>query len=186
MAFPPFGNSDHVGASVSIGFPSNSKGDAPFLRVAYDYSRADCDGLRDHLRDVHRDFWRAANSVLNKGKSAIPALFNGPELLSSAFDEAKLIAKNVSKNSNLDGSGISLPIFSSKTNLKLLNIYVTLKLVKFITNLDSSKASSPDCIPVAVLKNCEPELPYIQSPRYVSEGILFFRLLECFIGGSFI
>ena len=26
-----------------------------------------------------RDFWRIANSVLNKGKSAIPPLFNGPE-----------------------------------------------------------------------------------------------------------
>ena len=32
---------------------------------------------------------------------------------------------------------------------------------KVITNLDSSKASSPDCIPVVVLKNCEPELSYI-------------------------
>ena len=32
---------------------------------------------------------------------------------------------------------------------------------KVITNLDSSKASGPDCIPVVVLKNCEPELPYI-------------------------
>ena len=27
-----------------------------------------------------RDFWRIANSVLNKGKSAIPPLFNGPLL----------------------------------------------------------------------------------------------------------
>ena len=31
---------------------------------------------------------------------------------------------------------------------------------KFITNLDSSKASGLDCIRVVVLKNCEPELPY--------------------------
>ena len=28
-------------------------------------------------------------------------------------------------------------------------------------NLDLSKASGPDCIPVVVLKNCEPELSYI-------------------------
>ena len=28
-------------------------------------------------------------------------------------------------------------------------------------NLDSSKVSCPDCIPVVVLKNCEPELSYI-------------------------
>ena len=48
-----------------------------------------------------RDFWRIANSVLNKGKSAIPPLFNGPEVLSSASDKAKLFAENFSKNSNL-------------------------------------------------------------------------------------
>ena len=37
-----------------------------------------------------RDFWRIANSVLNKGKSATP-LFNSPEVLSSASDKAKLL-----------------------------------------------------------------------------------------------
>ena len=52
MAFPPLGNSDHVVVSVSIDFPINSKQDTPFHHVAYDYSRADWDGLRDHLRDV--------------------------------------------------------------------------------------------------------------------------------------
>ena len=52
MAFPPLGNSDHVVVSVSIDFPSNSQRDAPFHRMAYDYSRADRDGLRDHLRNV--------------------------------------------------------------------------------------------------------------------------------------
>ena len=31
---------------------------------------------------------------------------------------------------------------------------------KVRTNLDSSKVSGPDCIPVVVLKNCEPELSY--------------------------
>ena len=52
MAFPPLGSSDHVVVSVSIDFPSNSQQDAPFHRIAYDYSRADWDGLCDHLRDV--------------------------------------------------------------------------------------------------------------------------------------
>ena len=32
---------------------------------------------------------------------------------------------------------------------------------KVIVNLDLSKVSGPDCIPVVVLKNCEPELSYI-------------------------
>ena len=52
MAFPPLRNSDHVVVSVSIDFPTNSHRDAPFHRIAYDYSLADWDGLRDHLRDV--------------------------------------------------------------------------------------------------------------------------------------
>ena len=32
---------------------------------------------------------------------------------------------------------------------------------KVIANLDSSKVSGPDCIPVVILKNWEPELSYI-------------------------
>ena len=39
------------------------------------------------------NFRRFANSVLNKGKSAIVPLFNGPVMLSSASDEAKLFAE---------------------------------------------------------------------------------------------
>ena len=268
MAFLPLGNSDHVVVSVSIVFPINSKQEIPFHCVAYDYSRANRDGLCDHLRDapwedilklsasaaaselcewvqveidvyiphrkyqikphsspwfsaafaaaiVHRnhfshlykqnkfsestvkfrqassrrkkvlkaaklayatktkqsitsqklgcrDFWRIANSVLNKDKSAIPPLFNGTEALSSASDKEKLFARNFSKNSNLDDPGISLPVFPSRTNFKLYNISITHKIVKkVIPNLDSSKAFGPDCIPVVVLKNCEPELSYI-------------------------
>ena len=62
-----------------------------------------------------RDFWRIANSVLNKGKSAIPLLYLNSEVLSSASDKAKLFAENFSKNPNLDDSGISLPVFHSST-----------------------------------------------------------------------
>ena len=271
MPFAPSGNSDHV--VVSVSFPTNSQQDGPFHRIAYDYSRADWNGLRDNLRDVpwedifklgasaaanefcewvqvgidvyiphrryqvkshssswfsaacaaaivHRnhffhlyqrqkssdskvkfrqasnhckraleaakvayanktnesitsqklgslDFWRIANSVLNKGQSAIPPLFNGLEVLSSASDKAKLFAENFSLNSNLDGSHVSLPVFPSRTNLKLHNISVTPKMVrKVVMNLDSSKASGPDCIPVVVLKNCELELSYILAELF--------------------
>ena len=64
MAFPPLGNSDHAVVSVSTDFPINSKQDTPFHRVAYDYSRADWDGLCDHLRDVPwDDFFKLNASV---------------------------------------------------------------------------------------------------------------------------
>ena len=116
---------------------------------------------------VSQDFWWIANSVLNKDKSAIPPLFTSPEVLSTASDKAKLYAENFSKNSNLDDLGISLPVFLSKTNLKLHNISVTPKMVKkIIMNLDLSKASGPDCIPVVVLRNCESELSYILAELF--------------------
>ena len=70
----------------------------------------------------------------------MPPLFNGPEVLSSLY---------------------LLPVFLARTNLKLHNFSVTPKMVKkFIMNLDSSKASGPDCITVAVLNNSELELFY--------------------------
>ena len=50
-----------------------------------------------------QDFWQTANSVLNKGKSAIN-LFNTPDMLSSVSDKAKLCAKYFSKRTNLDES----------------------------------------------------------------------------------
>ena len=266
------GNSDHVVVSVSIDFPTNSQQDAPFHRIAYDYSRADWDGLRDHLRDVpwedifklsasaaasefckwvqvgidvyilyrksqvkphsspwfsaacaaivHRnpffrlyqkekssdsdgkfrqpsnrckmvfeaaklayankakesitsqklgshDFWRIANSVLNKGKSAIPPLFNGLEMLSSASNKTKMFAENFSLNANIDDSDICLPVFLFRTNLKLDNFFVTPKMVrKVVMNPDLSKAFDPDCIPAVVLKDCQPKLSNILAELF--------------------
>ena len=88
-------------------------------------------------------------------------------MLPSVSDKAKLCAKNFSRNSNLEDSGISLSVFFSRTNLKLYNTFVTPKCVKkVIPNLDLLKASGPDCIPVVVLKNCEPELLYILAELF--------------------
>ena len=228
IVFPLLGNSDHVFVSVSINFLSNSKRDALFHCIAYDFSCADWGSLRDHFRDVpwkdifkvsvsaaaiefwidvntlhgkyqlkshsspwfsaacaaaiaHRNhffylyqqsnssesqvkfwqannrcksvleaakcahanktkesitsqkpgcqgFWRIANSVLYKDKSAISPLFTIWKLLSSRSDKAKLFARNFSKNSSLDDSGISVPVFSSRTSLKQHSISVTPKI----------------------------------------------------------
>ena len=69
MAFPPLENSDHVVVSVSIDFPSNSYWDAPFYRIAYDYSCAHWDGLHGHLRDVP---WE---DIFKLGGSAAASVF---------------------------------------------------------------------------------------------------------------
>ena len=87
--------------------------------------------------------------------------------MSYASYKARLFAENFCKNFYLDGSCISLPVFLSGTNLKLHNISIIPKLVKKVTmNLDLSKASGPDCIPVVVLKNCEFELSYILAELF--------------------
>ena len=100
----------------------------------------------------------------------IPPLFNGPDVFSSAFDKAKLFAKNFY-------ASISLPVFPSRTNLRLHNIFKTPEMVeKVITNLDSSKASDPDCIPVVFLRNCEPELLYI-----LAELFNIYLIESCFL-----
>ena len=69
-----------------------------------------------------------------------------------------------------------MPVFPSRANLKLHNISISPKMVKkVITNLDSSKASGPDCIPVVVVRNYEPKLSYM-----LAELLNKFRKQSCF------
>ena len=87
--------------------------------------------------------------------------------MSFASDKAKLFAENFSKNPNVDDLGIFLPVFRSRTNLKLHNISVNPEMVKkVITKLDLSKESRPDYIPVMVLENCESERSYILAELF--------------------
>ena len=72
MAFPPLENSDHVVVSVSIDFSSDSKRNAPFHHIAYDYSRADWDSLHDHLRDAP---WE---DIFKLGVSAVASEYPSP------------------------------------------------------------------------------------------------------------
>ena len=93
-------------------------------------------------------------------------------MLSSASDKAKFSTENVSKNSHTDDSGICLLFFPSITNLKLHNISA-IPVKKVIMNLNLSKASGRDCIPVVVLKDCGSELSYILAKlfnKYLKES----------------
>ena len=80
---------------------------------------------------------------------------------------------------------VSLSVFPSRTNLKQHNFSVTAEMVKtVIKNVDSSKASGPDCIPVVVPKNCEPEFSYILAELFnfpdcwkVSSVVPYLRML---------
>ena len=88
-------------------------------------------------------------------------------MLFSASDKGKLFAKTFSRNSNIDDLGNSLPVFPSRTNHRLHNITVIPTLLKkIITNFTFPKASGPNCIPVVLLKNCEPKLPHILAKLF--------------------
>ena len=63
-----------------------------------------------------------------------------------------LSVETFSDNFNFHDFGSSLPAFTSKTNLKLLDIPVTPEMIKkVLTALDSSKTSGPYCIPTLVV-----------------------------------
>ena len=74
--------------------------------------------------------------------------FSQPGGLYSVPYKVKLFAKNFLRTGVLI-THVSLPAFPFRTNLKLHNIYATVKLAKkVIINYDLPKASGPDCIPV--------------------------------------
>ena len=85
------------------------------------------------------NFWQIANIVLNKGKSAIPLLFNGLEVLSSASNKAKLFAQTLLRTLILM-TDVSLYLFSLVEVIWSCNLSVTPKMVKkVITNLIHQK-----------------------------------------------
>ena len=114
-----------------------------------------------------RDFWRIYNNITNKGKSNIPPLINGPEVLTTSKDKAEHFAQKFSRNSTLDDTGHPLPEFEARTHQVLSNICITPKKVAtVIHSLDPSKATGPDGIPVVVLQRCCPELAPVLSKLY--------------------
>ena len=114
-----------------------------------------------------KNLCQIANSALSKGKPTMPPIFNSWEVLSSVSYIVKLFAKNLFKKFHHTYSVISFSVFYSATSINLHNISVTSTLIKkFITNTDLSKASGPDCIPVVVSKNYEPELSFIPAELF--------------------
>ena len=145
MAFPPLRNSDHVVVSVSIDFPINSKQDTPFHCVAYDYSCVDWDGLCDHLRDVP---WE---DIFKLGASTAASEFC--EWVQVGIDvyipHRKYQVKPHSSPWFSAACAAAIVHRNHFFHLYQQNKSSESKMVKkVITNLDSSKASGPDCIPV--------------------------------------
>ena len=49
---PPLGKYNHMVVSIGVKFVVKSTNGDPYHRIVYSYSKADWDGLRDHLRGV--------------------------------------------------------------------------------------------------------------------------------------
>ena len=98
---------------------------------------------------LSRDFWGICNSVLNRGKSSVPPLFNGPEVLITSTDKANLFARNFPCNSTFDDGSQQLPDFPTRTEQRLSSKKITFKMVSHaIYDLDESRATSLDRIPL--------------------------------------
>ena len=118
--------------------------------------------VKQHLSNIWSSIHEKVEQLSWKWPLLKKKLFNGPEVLSSTSDKAKLFPEIFSGNFNLDDSGVSLPVYPSRTTLKLHNTSVTFKYMKkVLADLDLAKVCLvPDIITVVVLKNCEPESPY--------------------------
>jgi len=126
------------------------------------------------------DFWKIFNSVSNKGKSAIPPLFDGFNVVTSACDKSELLASTFAHNCSLPILNQHLPEFLSCCNTTLEDVWITpLKISKEIAQLDSSSASSPGPIPITVLKHGLLELSSILS-KYLSVPLMLSFLLEMY------
>ena len=65
----------------------------------------------------------------------------------------------------IDDSGATLPDFPIRTNQSLNHVNFSVKTVAS-SDLDSSKATGPDGIPVIVLQKCSPELSPILTKLF--------------------
>ena len=114
-----------------------------------------------------REFWRITKKVMGNGKGSIPTIINGPEVIASSSDKAKLFASNFSSNSTLDDQGHSLPDFPPLTDNYLSEVNITARDVgKLIDALDTTKSTGPDNIPSIVLKKICPEVAPILAKLF--------------------
>ena len=63
-----------------------------------------------------KEFWKITNRILNRGKSPIPTLINGLEVLTSSKGKASLSGNLLASYGNLDDGGSPLPEFSQQPN----------------------------------------------------------------------
>ena len=114
-----------------------------------------------------RDFWKIFNSSYRKGRSTVPPLFVGAQVLTSSQDKAEVFGQSFSTNCSLSSLNHPIPNFPPRCSDTVSDIRVTPHSVaRIISSLRNSIASGPDHIPVIVLKMCSPELSPVLSKLF--------------------
>ena len=129
-------------------------------RVVEDAKQQYASSVADSIATLQlgsQDFWQIANSELNRNKSSIPPLFNGPDVI-SPLDKANLFTNCFVSNSTHNDQGHPFPHFPLVQTDIPVPFITPKKVARIIHTRDASKVTGPDGIPVIVLKMCCPEL----------------------------
>ena len=117
-----------------------------------------------------KDFWRILNSVLNRGKSSIPPLVNGSQIIQSSKGKAELFANMFAENCRLKSAPNLSPNLDPRTDTdsEVLDSiqFSPFVISRVLSKLDTASASGPDQIPAVVLKQLAPELSPILSKLF--------------------
>ena len=120
-----------------------------------------------------KDFWRILNSVLNRGKSSVPPLVSGSQIIQSSKGKAEVFATMFAEHCRLSSAPKFPPYFEprkssedlSETGLDDIQ-FTPFVISRVLSKLDTASASGPDRIPAIVLKQLAPELSPILSKLF--------------------
>lgn len=119
-----------------------------FLRTEHSYCKRVLENAKNIYAQTLQDkvdnknfgfcrFWKILNAILSRDKLAVPYTINGPEIISSSLDKAKLFVMNF------------------EAIYYLISPHQNFVISQSI--LDSKKATDSDKIPVVVLKDLDPQ-----------------------------
>ena len=124
-----------------------------------------------------RSFWSLAKVVLqNFCHSSFPPLKNNSDSSScTPSSKANLFASTFASNSNLDDQDFQPPLYPTSTITMPPIKFSTRKVRKVLVQVNASKSSGPDGIPVIILKSCAPELaPVLNKLFQISYNLGIF------------
>ena len=115
-----------------------------------------------------KSFWSLASRITNNfcGSTLPPLIDENGLIVTSSQEKANILASHFATNSNLDDINKMPPIISTAPCKMRPTVFMTRKTRTALRQLDASKSTGPDGIPVRVLKQCAPELAPILTKLF--------------------